>query len=755
MAATADLSQRAADGWLDLNFHAGQIKAWESTARTILVLAGTQAGKSSWGPYWLVREIAERGPGDYMVVAPTFPLLSLKVLPEFLRLFKTGLRLGNFTGSPIRRFTFSNYGCKSFWGHVPERPTQVFFCHATDPDSLESATAKAAWLDEAGQKKFRLDSYLAIKRRLAINQGRVLITTTPYGLGWLKTELWDRWKSGDPAIDVVQFASTMNPSFPQAEYERARQTLPAWKFDLFYRAVFTRPAGVIYDCFDTERHVLPSFAIPGTWPRFVGLDFGGINTAAVFLAGELDQRGAETGRLFAYRCYHAGGRTAKEHAQQLLKGEPRIPFCVGGSKGEGQWRQEFAAGGLPVLSPLISEVEVGIDRVYGTIKRGELIVLKGAEGCDALIDDLQSYSRELDDSGEPTEKIEDKDSWHRCFVAGTRVATNRGAVPIEDVRVGMQVLTRQGYRHVVCWGETPEQQVWEVVFNDGRRLVGTPDHPVWVRGRGFVKIDALRYNDEVETDELLGQEAVQCASRKSACLGWHGSATLIQRIHQIEGISATETSGYIGEFGRSTMGQFLTGSTFTTRMRIPGTTPSATLNCSIVHRICDTTTPENARAQRGRILLESARWQPRGTGHQKGERGIANMLPSQQRAVSRDCIRASGAESNTCRKSTGNPSSIALANAVPMQGEILGLMTLPFAAPFAAKRSPKTDTAGRRIAPVVVRCSPVIERRTVFNLTVADAHEYFANGVLVSNCDALRYIVGRIRGNKRELNIFT
>ena len=28
---------------------------------------------------------------------------------------------------------------------------------------------------------------------------------------------------------------------------------------------------------------------------------------------------------------------------------------------------------------------------------------------------------------------------------------------------------------------------------------------------------------------------------------------------------------------------------------------------------------------------------------------------------------------------------------------------------------------------------------TVYNLTVADRHEYFANGLLVSNCDAARY----------------
>jgi len=34
---------------------------------------------------------------------------------------------------------------------------------------------------------------------------------------------------------------------------------------------------------------------------------------------------------------------------------------------------------------------------------------------------------------------------------------------------------------------------------------------------------------------------------------------------------------------------------------------------------------------------------------------------------------------------------------------------------------------------------PTERRASVFNLTVEDAHEYFANGILVSNCDALRY----------------
>ena len=34
-----------------------------------------------------------------------------------------------------------------------------------------------------------------------------------------------------------------------------------------------------------------------------------------------------------------------------------------------------------------------------------------------------------------------------------------------------------------------------------------------------------------------------------------------------------------------------------------------------------------------------------------------------------------------------------------------------------------------------------LRRAAVYNLTVEDAHEYYANGMRVSNCDALRYLL--------------
>lgn len=401
-----DLFELAPDGRLMMHFHPGQWRAWRSDKRFVAVIAGTQSGKTSFGPAWLLREIQRRGPGDYIVATPTFPLLELKALPEFRRMFETYHGLGKYIGSPSRRFVFSREGSRRLFEDRddPYIDTNIFFGYAADPESLESATAKAAWLDEAGQRKFKLGSWEAILRRLSLNQGRALITTTPYDLGWLKQKIWDRWQAGAPDIDVIRFESTANPRFSPEEFERARRDLPRWKFDLFYRALFSRPAGLIYDAFDEARHKVPRFSLPASWPRFMGLDFGGVNTAATFYAQE-----PGTGRLYLYRTYKAGGRTAAEHAVELLKGEPGIPTCVGGSPSEGQWRREFRTAGLPVREPATDSVEVGIDRVYGCHKRDELYIF---EDLADYLEEKQTYSRVVNDAGEPTEEIEDKSDYH-------------------------------------------------------------------------------------------------------------------------------------------------------------------------------------------------------------------------------------------------------------------------------------------------------------------------------------------------------
>ena len=397
---------RVEGGELVTNFHPGQWKALNSIARFIVVLAGTQGGKTSFGPFWLLEEIAAKGPGDYLVVTPTYPLLKLKALPVFLNLFKTILGLGDYQKAD-KVFSFDAVGENRLWGGEQETPTRIIFGHAQDPESLESATAKAAWLDEAGQNKFKLSSYEAIIRRLSLAQGRILITTTPYNLGWLKQLLWDN-RATDPDIDVIRFDSTENPAFPVEEMDRIKRMVadgryPEWKFKMFYKAIFTRPAGMIYDNFDDERNRTSPFTVPDDWPRYLGLDFGGVNTAGVFLAHQ-----PHTDNYYLYREYLTGGRTAEEHAIALLAGEDKTPICYGGAKSEGQWRMEFDKGGLTVNEPPVSDVEVGINRAYALVPNLYIF-----STCSGILDEFGTYARELDDMGEPTEKIADKETFHR------------------------------------------------------------------------------------------------------------------------------------------------------------------------------------------------------------------------------------------------------------------------------------------------------------------------------------------------------
>lgn len=402
------------DGKLRFSLHPGQSRAWRSVKRFVAIIAGTQSGKTVFGAVWLWREIKQCGPGDYMVAAPSYPLLALKVLPTFLWLFEKTLGLGTYNKTD-HVFYVSAAGEVKLFGERQSADTKIFFGHARNPDSLESATAKAAWLDEAGQKDFKLGSWEAILRRLSIHEGRVLITSTLYNLGWLVQKIWKPWQEGDETIEVVRFESRMNPAFPETEWRRAKGSLPKWKFDLQYRGVPTRPAGLIYDNF-TDDMLRPRFEIPDHWPRLIGVDFGAVNTAALFYAQSPD------GPLYLYREYKHAGRTAKQHAKAMLKDEPHPKMVCGGSKSEKQWRHEFRVAGLPVLGPIVSDVEVGIDRVYEQHGEEKILVF---DDLDGYLEEKRTYARALNELGQPTDKIEDKHSYH--FMDAERYIISRYA----------------------------------------------------------------------------------------------------------------------------------------------------------------------------------------------------------------------------------------------------------------------------------------------------------------------------------------
>lgn len=392
-----DILAQDAPSW----FHTGQLEAWTAEERVVAVIAGTQSGKTTFGPYWLRREIQRRGAGEYGVISPNLTLLYKKAQPEFMRLFSD---LGRFLASPVPRFELSTHGLRVLLGRTDE-PCVVYFGYAENPDSLESMTLKGVWADECGQRAFKRGSWEALQRRLAVNQARACLTTTPYEWNWLKTQVYDRWVNGDASIRVVNFRSIMNPSFAPEEYHRQKGMMPLWRFEMMYDGRFTKPAGMIYDCFDPALHTCAPFAIPAAWRRFQGTDFGNVNTAGVWLAQD-----PVSGRLYLYRTYHRGGLSVSEPAREMLRGEPRVPFAVGGTWSEDEWRNQYSSVGLPMVRPPFRDVEKGIECVYSLLRRGLLVIF---DDLTKVLEEMQTYSRELNDHGEPLLAISEKASYHR------------------------------------------------------------------------------------------------------------------------------------------------------------------------------------------------------------------------------------------------------------------------------------------------------------------------------------------------------
>ena len=404
-------------GKLAINLHPGQVGVWDSAHRFTAMLAGTQSGKTSFGPLWLYREIygfegdplGGRGAGDYLAVTSTYDLFKLKMLPAIMHFFCDVMGVGRYwAGDKVIELADPASGQFKARRSIDPMWGRIILRSASSEGGLESATAKAAWLDEVGQDDFSLEAWEAVLRRLSLAQGRALLTTTVYNLGWLKTEFYDRWTDGDPDYNVVQFPSYYNPAFPYEEYQRAKRTLPEWRFQMFYRGMFARPAGLIYRDFTDDMLVDP-FKVPSDWRRVVGVDFGGANLALLWLAQH-----PKTLVWYAYRDQLVGGLSTPEYvggARALIdaEGATDVTF-VGGSGSEGQERRDWTAAGLRVEEPPIGEVEPGISRVIGLIRKGQFRVFRNLRG---LRDELGSYRRKLDDSGQPLEDIVDKRLYHR------------------------------------------------------------------------------------------------------------------------------------------------------------------------------------------------------------------------------------------------------------------------------------------------------------------------------------------------------
>jgi Intein splicing domain len=329
----------------------------------------------------------------------------------------------------------------------------------------------------------------------------------------------------------------------------------------------------------------------------------------------------------------------------------------------------------------------------------------------------------------PTEKIVDKDN--HCLVAGTGIATLRGSLPIEDVAVGDFVLTRNGWKKVArSWQSLPSAEIFKVTFSDGRRLYATANHPIWVDGK-FVRVDELKY----------GMVAV-CQSTVSPKLdsGWASTSTdtptaptaTSEDTFATEASICTRWSGFLSISARS-----LTAIISTTLTKIASTT-SRTISRQ---RSRLTTFAGIARSLEASLDPQSKPLRF-GIAPQKEKLGTANRLGRSLARLSKKIALnvAFALPTRIERRETLFAGDLAGLGGVMLTTSMMKPETAAGAEYHSRQSSTlKLGTARGPVRVLAVEKMPY--QRPVYDLSVEDTHEFFANGILVHNSwDTFKYV---------------
>lgn len=383
-----------------LALHTGQIVALQAREQHIFVIAGTGGGKSIFAPRWLYREIEKHQhepveTQSYLVFAPSYKVLKRATLPAYIRLFHA-MRLGVFKRGDLV--------------YELRNGAKVYFGSCDNPESLEGLHVRAAHGDEIGQNSVSLEVWETIRRRLAFFGGRFLGTTTPYNLGWLKQHVVDPFRRGAAAgLRVIGFPSTANPMYPRDEFEKARATLPRWKFRMFHLGEFERPEGLIYDVFDEDRHLVDPFPIPVMWSRYAGQDFGLKHpNATVF--GALDPRPYPNDVLYLYAEYRMSERSTSEHVKEIKHRAGGTLKKMWADPRSVQLIADYKAAGLPAEKGVAGpgDVKAGIIEVYSRLKdnaddgRPRMRIFRGL--LPGWQDEAERYEWAKDAGGNATDK---------------------------------------------------------------------------------------------------------------------------------------------------------------------------------------------------------------------------------------------------------------------------------------------------------------------------------------------------------------
>ena len=348
-----------------IDFFEQQYDAFNFETQFAAVIAGVQSGKTFLGSHFAGKKIKEFPKGNGLICAPTYKILQQSTLDKFFQEYPV-----------LRRFYKEQKG-------IIELPTggRVFIRSADQPLGIEGMTINWAWGDELGMSPRLI--WIVIRSRVSLTGGQVLITTTPYNMGWLYQDFYLPWKEGTAKdLSVFTWRSIDNPYFPKEFYDREKARLRPEEFARRYMGEFKKMEGLVYDL-PLEQIIEPIEGLVRK-AKFIGagIDWGYRVPAAISVCAYWD------GAWYVVREWYETEKTTQEiiQAAKDLKKELRIEKFFP-DPAEPDRIRECKDAGLN-LGESNKDLKAGVSHLQDLIKNKRFYVFRT---CRNFLDEAENY----------------------------------------------------------------------------------------------------------------------------------------------------------------------------------------------------------------------------------------------------------------------------------------------------------------------------------------------------------------------------
>ena len=629
---------------------------------------------------------------------------------------------------------------------------------------------------------------------LANNKGAALFVSTPRGRNWFY-DLYNLSKSNkDWYSSLLTCEQTGSATKEEVQKEIEEGMDPRLAQQEFYCSFDVGSVGSYYAdeiAKMREDGRISDFPIDTAYPVYTACDLGYSDATSFIFYQHIGEW------FYIIDEYESNGQSLKDYVKMLReKGynydRHYFPHDINQHElGTGYTRlqmlREIGINGDVV--PLKS-LNYGIECVHRLFPR-----VKIHSKCKSLIKSLEMYRKKFDERNNVFLDTPVHDAYsHYCFVGDTVVKTIDGDKKIKDIKIGDKVYIGEGlYGEVEYSMCTGVKDVVKLTFNDGRVIECTPDHE-FITTKGLTRADSISYTDPVLIEEGSELWELFCKSKPKKARDEFISNIKVLSI----GCGEKEVSlchKKVESKRSCTMKSFGT----VLKDIIQGQKILITLTCQKITgiiqkvRVIENLTTDHIKDSTTRLSIKEKTTSiisQKLTDSCTDTCGNSTMVIYQKGLLSTIktmievimisliwslCLPLSilrcivNKVNGSVVKKISNSLQVCvkkLLNGIKAKKEESGIECMQRSAILATKSMEKEFVNGveKSLSQRLLNKNSVVpttkitlicverekEKRPVYNITVKDHHCFFANGILVSNCDAFRYFAEVVRD---QLNV--